>query len=88
MTLVDDRGLANGGLIFAAVLVVGALMVIVLDPVLSDIFPIIQDRCTVSQCTTGEGYVNDAWTYFPWFALLLASLLFIRVATTESRRAP
>lgn len=84
----DERGLANGLLIFGAVLVIGALMVIVLNPIMTELFPIIQDRCDVTACTTGEGYVNDAWTFFPWFALMLGALMFIRAATVESRRAP
>lgn len=93
MTLVilmtsEDRALANGLFIFAATLTVGAIMIIVMDPFMSDIFPEIQGQCVTSACTTGEGWVNDAWTYFGWFALLLAVLMFIRAASVESRRAP
>lgn len=82
----EERGLANGVLIFFAVILVASIMVIVLDPVMAKI-PI-ADHCTVDACDTGEGWVQDAWTYFPLFAAFIAFVGIVRQASLESRRQP
>lgn len=82
----EDRALANAVLIFAITLIVGAMMILVLDPIISRIT--LTNYCEVQACTTGAGWLNDAWTWFALVVVGFAFVGFIRFASTESRRRP
>jgi len=83
-----DRGLAFG---IVEILIIGlgtfALMYVVLDPIFTDLVG--QGAAITSDQTAaeGRGYIMQAWTYLPLFALIAAAFAFLARAVVEQRRA-
>jgi len=83
-----DRGLAFG---IVQILIIGlgtfALMYVVLDPIFTDLVG--QGAAITSDQTAaeGRGYIMQAWTYLPLFALIAAAFAFLARAVVEQRRA-
>jgi len=84
----DDRALSFG---IVEILIIGlgtfALMYVVLDPIFMDLIG--QGASVTSDQTAaeGRGYIVDAWTYLPLFALIAAAFAFLARAVVEQRRA-
>lgn len=90
--MTDDRGLANGIMIFGVVLVTISILVIVMNPFMAPIEDAVMDQCAQSPgpsqepCETGMSWVSDFWTWFAFVGFWIAFIGLIRQASVESRR--
>lgn len=81
-----DRALAFSLVRFGLIWVVGGLLFVVLDPLMTDIFASYGTLTSTSAASEGQGYIETAWEFAP-FVIALIGLLQILAAATLERRA-
>lgn len=81
----DERGLAMGIVGFFAIIMIGALLYILFNPALAEVFTMTADQAQTSKSTDQINLAEQIWGGVLFYILFLATLYLIAKSVLETK---